>query len=213
MYIKLMCILNHRIKTLLMKFQFPLIIFLLLFSAGEAISQSFQSASEHPVAVSIVGGSTLHDWTVACGTIEEYPTSFDLTVKEGSIIDSFTFSVQVKSMEGGRGSIMNTKIFNALKSEEHPNVKYQQTTPATISSVDGDGNFTLTSTGLLQMAGQEKEVSVSVTGQLKDNVLVFTGSHPMKLSDFEIDPPSAMFGQIQTKDDITVNFEFRYTTK
>jgi len=32
----------------------------------------------------------------------------------------------------------------------------------------------------------------------------------MKLSDFDIEPPSAMFGQIQTKDDIVVHFNFIY---
>ena len=198
-----------------MKSQFPLIILTFLFSLGAhmAQSQTFESVAEEAAKVTITGGSTLHDWTVACGTVEEYPAELDVAITEGSTIENFAFSVQVKSMDGGRGSIMNTKIYNALKSEEHPHVKFKQTSPATLSELDAEGKFNLESTGLLQMAGQEKEVTVKVDGQLKDGELFFSGSYPMKLSDFQIAPPSAMFGQIQTKDDITVKFEFRYKQK
>jgi hypothetical protein len=33
------------------------------------------------------------------------------------------------------------------------------------------------------------------------------------MTDFQITPPSAMFGQIETKDDITVNFELQFKAK
>lgn len=194
---------------------FPLITALLLLFSGlsQAQKQSFQIDGEQPVQVSVIGGSTLHDWTVTCGVVQDYPTSLELTVKEGEEIEAFAFSVEVKSMEGGRGSIMNTKIFNALKAEENPYIKFRQTSPAKLGPLDGEGKFQLLSKGVLQMAGEEKEVSVNVSGQYKDGALSFTASHPMKMSDFQIEQPSAMFGQIQTKDEITVNFDFRYHLK
>ena len=189
-------------------------VFLLLFSElSPAQTQSFQIDREQPVQVAVTGGSTLHDWTVTCEVVQDYPSNLELTVKEGGEIESFAFSVEVKSMEGGRGSIMNTKIFNALKAEEHPYIKYRQTAPAKLGPLDSDGKFQLVSRGVLQMAGEEKEVSVDVSGQYKDGALTFTAGHPMKMSDFKIEQPSAMFGQIQTKDDITVNFDFRYQLK
>lgn len=183
------------------------------FGIAQAQTQSFQIDQEAPAQVTVTGGSTLHDWTVTCGAVEDYPSSLELLLKEGGAIETFAFSVEVKSMEGGRGSIMNTKILNALKAEEHPHIKYRQTAPAAISQVDSEGNFKLVSKGILQMAGVEKEVSVNVEGIFKGGVLSFKASHPMKMSDFEIEQPSAMFGQIQTKDDITVNFDFRYQLK
>jgi len=40
--------------------------------------------------------------------------------------------------------------------------------------------------------------------------LSFKGTLPLKLSDFNIEPPSAMFGQIVTGDEITLNFELSF---
>lgn len=183
---------------------------LFFFGLSQAQTQSFLIDQEQPAQISVTGSSTLHDWNVTCGEVQDYPTSLQLMVKEGGEVESFAFSVAVKSMEGGRGSIMNTKIFNALKADEHPYIKYRQASSAKLGPLDNEGNFKLVSKGILQMAGVEKEVSVDVTGQFKDGILTFKASHPMKMSDFQIEQPSAMFGQIQTKDDITVNFDFRY---
>jgi len=36
------------------------------------------------------------------------------------------------------------------------------------------------------------------------------GNEPMKMTDFGIEPPSALFGQIQTKDEIVVVFTLVY---
>ena len=60
------------------------------------------------------------------------------------------------------------------------------------------------------MAGKEKDISVDVELDEQAGKLIFKGSKKLKMSDFEMTPPSAMFGQIQTHDDITVHFEFRY---
>jgi len=67
------------------------------------------------------------------------------------------------------------------------------------------------STGILSIAGNEQEVEVAVTGQLTaEGQLTFKGSKALKFSDFDIEPPSAMFGQIVCGDEITVHFEFHY---
>ena len=61
------------------------------------------------------------------------------------------------------------------------------------------------------MAGTSKEIEVTVNIQETDTGgLVLQGSKALKMSDFGITPPSALFGQIQTDDAITVHFEFVY---
>ncbi|MEL6194250.1 MAG: YceI family protein, partial [Bacteroidota bacterium] len=52
----------------------------------------------------------------------------------------------------------------------------------------------------------EKEVEISLSGKLLDQAFTFEGEYAMKMSDFGITPPSAMFGQIQTDDDVLVKF-------
>ena len=47
-------------------------------------------------------------------------------------------------------------------------------------------------------------------GQKTEAGITLKGSKPLKFSEFDIEPPSATFGQIVCGDDIAVNFEFRY---
>ena len=42
---------------------------------------------------------------------------------------------------------------------------------------------------------------------LADGHVRFTGQHPMLMSDFGMDPPSAMFGQLRTADEVVVHFD------
>lgn len=189
------------------KMFFPFL-FLSFLIAGSvtAQGQTFTTDKEMPFEVYVSGSSTLHDWKATVGTVTDYPVAIDL---KGNAVESFGFKAAVSSMDGGRGSAMNGKIYKALQSETHPQIVYTQKGPASIKALPG-GAFKLTSTGVLSMAGVEKDVSVEVTGTKKDGKLVFQGEKALKLSEFEIEPPSAMFGQIQTRDDITVHFTFNY---
>ena len=155
--------------------------------------------------VSIDGASTLHAWKVEAPDVSGYPEVIKFDVSNDGAIEDFGFQVAVATMDGGRGSSMNNKIYKALKSDEHPLVSYQQDEKA-----DYDADGVMTSSGTLEMAGVSKSITVDVVTAIEDGKVTFTASYPMKLSDFDIEPPSAMFGQIVTKDDIVVNFQFVY---
>ena len=161
------------------------------------------------VEISVKGGSTLHDWTAECGEVVEYPSQLTLDIANDGVIEDFGFKVAVSSMDGGRGATMNNKINKALKGEQHPYITFKQTTPSSYL-VNDNGQLTLTSSGLISLAGQEQKIDVTVIGEILEDRIVFTASHPMKLSDFDIEPPSAMFGQIKTKNDIFVHLSFTY---
>jgi len=185
-----------------------LLLVLLCCSSIAYSQQSFSFPSDSIPSISITGTSTLHGWTVQAGEVTDFPSTIAFDISEGATIDSFGFSVKVMSLDGGRGASMNGKIQKALQASTSPSVQYKQAEIATLASKEGV--WVLTSTGVLSMAGAEKEISVEVTVEEKDGLLVFTGSKSLKMSDFNITPPSAMFGQIQTDDAITVEFEFRY---
>ena len=167
---------------------------------SQEVAYSFSAAE-----VSIDGASTLHAWKVEAPDVSGYPEAINFDATGEGTIEEFGFQVDVATMDGGRGSSMNNKIYKALKSDAHPQVSYTQDEVATYAS---DG--TMTSIGTLEMAGVSKSVSVDVVTTIDGDKITFTASYPMKLTDFDIEPPSAMFGQIVTKDDIVVNFQFVY---
>ncbi len=105
---------------------------------------------------------------------------------------------------------MNTKIFDAFQSSKYPFIQYQQNQTATLTETSEKGVFTITSIGTLSMAGTEKSITIECTGTIENSTLIITGSKDIKMSDYGMVPPTAMFGQIKTNDNVMVNFEFRY---
>jgi len=173
-----------------------------------AQAQTF-TAIEDSVSVIVTGESTLHDWTVTVSGITNYPAELTLTPAEGEVIDAFSIQIGVVSMDGGRGSAMNEKIHTALESTSFPSIIYTQSGTATIKQND-NSSFTIVSNGILNVAGASRNVSIEVIVIVNDGFLKLSAHQELKMSDFGIDPPSAMFGQIQTKDDIAVDIAFTY---
>jgi len=164
------------------------------------------------VSVVVTGESTLHDWSAIASSISTYADELVFTLAEGEALGAFSFKVEVASMDGGRGASMNDKIYAALKSSSFPSITYVQSKPAVLK-MSGATSFMLVSEGILTIAGKSIDTSVNVDGILEDGLLKLSASKSLKMTDFEIDPPSAMFGQIQTKDDISVDIQFIYLLK
>lgn len=169
-------------------------------------------ADKDGVKISVKGSSTLHDWEAVASEVSDYPKELS-AINSGAInFEAFGFNVLVESLDGGRGASMNKKITKALLAADHPNIIFDAS-EITLHTEESDVPNVIKSKGQLQLAGKSLEVDVEAKFILGEKELIISGSKPLKMSDFGIEPPSAMFGQIQTRDDITVHFEFRYISK
>ncbi|MEL7123550.1 MAG: hypothetical protein AAFO07_29175 [Bacteroidota bacterium] len=167
--------------------------------------------------ITIDGTSTLHTWTAVVneysGFVHLLPAIFKKKLKKGAVVKQGSFNFKVESIDGGRGASMNKKIRTALKSKEHPEISFQLTDPAVITEISDEG-FTLVGKGQLVVGGISKEQEVIFNGKFLENGdLQLEGSKDLQFSTFDIEPPSAMFGQIVTGNDITLNFNLRFTKK
>ena len=65
------------------------------------------------------------------------------------------------------------------------------------------------SDGKLKIAGTEREIPVTATYSKESGSqkISFTGSVSIKMTDFNISPPTAMFGTLKTGDEITIKYE------
>lgn len=182
---------------------------ILLFSFSALSAQTFTLSPETPYEVAVTGTSTLHDWTAVVNKVIDIPPTMTIDLSKGGMIESFGFKAEGKSMDGGRGSTMNDKIYKAVKCDVHPYITYTQKGAAKLEPT-GKDQFKLISKGTVSIAGVDKDIEVEVTASLQDGMLTFKGAKPLKLSEFDIEPPTALFGQIETKDDISVNFTINY---
>ncbi len=164
--------------------------------------------------MTITGTSTLHDWTSKVNEINgDFVFINDIQSKKlpksGSIVEQIKMVVPVLSIESPRGSTMDKKTYNALKSEEYPNLIFEVKSDNIERIIDKSAeNFILKVTGDLTLAGHTKEITIDLEGQkLPSGQLKFLGAYPIDMVEYEIEPPSAMFGQIKTGKDVTIDFD------
>lgn len=192
--------------------------FMLMLLPGGQAQVDYQLAGES--AITIHGTSTLHDWkAVVPGYEGIFKIADDLVkkkLKEGAAIEKAMLKFEVETIDGGRGPSMNKKIKTALKSDEHPQIVFELDEPTKVERITSKDNekFTMKAAGVLSIAGTSQDITLDLEGQRMENgQFHFKTKKPLKMSDFEIEPPSAMFGQIVTKDDIEVDFDLILTIK
>lgn len=146
-------------------------------------------------SLTIDGTSTLHDWTVTANTID------GKLVAEGNAPKEIDFEVLVADIKSERGATMDKKTHNALKIEDHPKVTFK------FKEVKGSSLVM----GTLNIAGYEKEVEIETEMTNANGQIKIKGEKPIKLQDYDMEPPSAMFGQIVVGDDVVVKFDLVFT--
>lgn len=149
--------------------------------------------------MTIFGTSNVHDWEETVETIQGRMSAevAGSTIKD---ISSLKVTIPVKSIKSGHGA-MNKNTYNALNADDHPNIEFM------LKSVRIDGN-TINCTGTLKIAGSTKTISTPVTYSISSGTITVKGSYSLNMTDYNIDPPTAMFGTIYTGEDIKLDFTF-----
>lgn len=175
-----------------------------------AQNATFALAEEPAAQVLVTGTSSLHDWTAEAKKFGIEPSHLEVSGHEPEAIENLYFYVEVAQLDGGRGAAMNTKIQNAFNATKFPLIEYRQSAPALIRKISDNGVFEIHSKGNLTMAGQSREIEIVVKGTKSTGGLILEGQKDLKMSDFDMDPPTAMFGQIVCGDEVTFRFKFHY---
>ncbi len=120
--------------------------------------------------------------------------------------------VKSKSIDSGEGG-MNKKIYGAMDVKKYPDIQYSLENAKITSQRDSSGVslLQLQTTGKLTIHGVTNEVTIPAEAAVSGNKIVFTGAKDMKMTDFKISPPTALFGTIKADDAITVLFHIVVT--
>ncbi|MDX2285698.1 MAG: YceI family protein [Bacteroidia bacterium] len=160
------------------------------------------------------GSSNIHDWTSTSRTVEGqvvFGKNFGKKAvpAKGATVDRVYVKIPVNTIDGGRGPVMNQRTVEALKGDQHPHVVFELDQGLVTGIKDeAQGIFWLYVKGRLSIAGVTKPIDMTLDARRRaDGKYQFTGSKAMKMTDFGVTPPTAMFGQIETGDDITVRFD------
>ncbi|MCB0664731.1 MAG: YceI family protein [Saprospiraceae bacterium] len=148
--------------------------------------------------MTISGTSSLHDWESTVEQIEGTAT-FVMQGTEIEDIKGLVVTIPVKSIKSGK-SIMDGKTYKALLEDKYPNITFSGKGIEKISM----GKILVK--GILNIAGVEKEVKIPADYEINKQKLSVNGTLDLKMTDFNIEPPTALMGTLKTGDEIKVSF-------
>jgi polyisoprenoid-binding protein YceI len=182
-----------------------ILLFALVLGSLQVNAQKSYELVQNGSSLVIEGTSSMHDWEMKA---EKFSGSITV-VREGSQIKNFEdaeFRFKTDAVTSDN-SIMDGKAQSALNVKKHPEIIFSLSTVEKI--VTKNNEFSGTLSGLLTMAGKTKKIDIPFKGKVSqgDQISVF-GSKNLKMSDFGIDPPSAMLGALKTGDEVIIKYVF-----
>jgi polyisoprenoid-binding protein YceI len=152
--------------------------------------------------VTVKGTSSLHEWE---SVVEKLDCKATFGIDGNNLVEikDVTVQVPVKSIKSSHGKMMDNKTFDAFTYEKYPFIVF------TLSSdrINASGS-TAELKGSLAMAGTTKQIDIAIACKLLPNGdLQMSGSKKIKMTEFRMEPPTAMMGTIKVGDEVTITFD------
>ena len=181
----------------------------LVVSLGMNINLNAQSYNLNNKSSNLVveGTSNIHDWTLdaesTSGTI-----SVEMDEAKLEEINALRFTVEAEALKSGKSG-MDKNTYKALNTDKHKKITYQLKSVKDISQTS-TGNYKIKTTGSLEIAGVKKDIALNFNLATSPGKIILTGEHNLKMTDYGVEPPTAMFGTISTGDNVKIKFETHF---
>lgn len=155
----------------------------------------------------VSGTSTIHDWEM---TSNKASGVAHIVVDNSTLKDISFLEVKVpaRSLKSGKGA-MDSNACKALNTNQYPEITFELVETQRIIGQK------VVVKGKLTVSGVSRVAVLNVDYKISGDDIHFSGEHAIKFSEFNIDPPTAVFGTIKTGDDLKLSFHvtFKSTTK
>ncbi|MCB0505933.1 MAG: YceI family protein [Cyclobacteriaceae bacterium] len=180
------------------------VILVLALTVGfSAKAQSYTLAKESS-SLLVEGTSTLHDWEEKA---EKLGGTAQIVMEGNKLVEikQLTFKVDVESLKSEHSG-MDSNTYKALDSKTYPEITYELT--KINSTKPGKNGIVLSTTGKLTIKGVSKTITMDV--DVMEGSVVFAGETTFKMSEYGVEPPTALMGTIKTGDEVTIKFKVKY---
>lgn len=120
----------------------------------------------------------------------------------------FRLRVPVDSLRCGNRQ-MERDMYKALRADANPTIEFQF--DGLVGGVEHDidaRRYRAVVSGVLTLAGAKKNVQVAVEAErIARDRFRLEARLPLRMTDFSITPPTALFGVVRAKNELVVNFE------
>jgi polyisoprenoid-binding protein YceI len=179
----------------------------MLISADQPAKDSYILTRDY--AVTIDGTSSLRNWQEKVGEVTGEMSA--VVNKDQSVeLRALRISMKVLSIKGNMGRALDNKTYEALKASAHPEILFTVNTPMRLIQIR-ESQTTIPVQGELTLAGVCKPIVIMVkTFEINQGLLRFEGSQTIKMSDYGVRPPTALFGAMRSGPDITIHFKTNF---
>ncbi len=171
---------------------------MLLFSAFLTQAQSKLNLQKEGLELKIEGTSTLHDWHMT----STEATGFVMFKSDEQIpgFSSGEVTFEAETLKSGKRG-MDKNAYKALNTSDFPKVRFVLKNCNMESAKKG------TAEGQLTIAGTTRDVTFEITLNQNGQQISVHGATAFKLTNFNVEPPTAMLGAIKTGNDVTIEFK------
>ncbi len=162
-------------------------------------------------SLTVSGTSSLHDWSCEAREADlsaELADGASTAEVDGGgfVVSGGTFRVPTAALRCGKGP-MDKNLRRALDAEEHPEIVFELTERVEVPD-PGDRTVEIPIPGRLEVAGASRrlEVTAAVSADGEGRVRI-QGEVAFDMSDFGVEPPTAMLGMLKTDDRVSVHFD------
>jgi hypothetical protein len=187
------------------------------FATGSLVAEPSVHYVQKPGSkLRLEGTSIIHDYAAETKLVHgfldvesNFPTEPGKTLTPGKVEATGQASVAVRQLYSGDDKL-DEKMWGMLKMDKFPMIVFH-IKELMLKEVPRDTNapYVFDSSGDLEVAGVTNKISMPVNVfLLPDKKLKITGTKPLKMSDFGIEPAKLILPQFKTSDDVTIKFEW-----
>ncbi len=176
----------------------------ILFAAINTVNAQATYQSGPSVKIKIEGTSNIQDWEM---NSEKGSCTASLQLIDNAVLTGMSnldFFIKVEDLRSDHKA-MDNNMYNAMNSEKYPDVSYHSSN--VVVKAAGNG-YIISAKGKLNIAGVSKDAEITANATAVDKGFAISGSYKLKMTDYNVTPPSIMFGAIKTGNDVTIRFNF-----
>ncbi len=161
------------------------------------------SRSKHTV-MNLSGTTPVKDWTMTANGLSG---EAKICVARGGLtsVESLVFKLPVHNLKG-EVKAMDEDAYEALKAGQHKEIIFKLI-DATVSSPTST-HYLVEARGTLTVAGVTRPVTLRMNATMQsDGSVAFTGSQTLKMSDYDVERPSLLFGTIKAGNEMTLTYK------
>lgn len=103
---------------------------------------------------------------------------------------------------------MNRDLHETLLSNRHPFITFEYLSTESMTYSEETDTYDLMVNGALTVAGHTNKITFPLTAEmLEDGTIKATGQTDLKMTAYNVEPPSALLGLVRVNDELTVHFE------